>query len=59
MSETKILIESLSVKQALKYLLLKEKHRHIQDILAIDVDLRKLKDVEIPEGIDLDVWIEV
>ena len=58
MSESKVLIESLSVKQALKYLLLKEKHRHIDDILKIDEDLRKLKDVEIPD-IDMDVWIEI
>jgi hypothetical protein len=59
MSEQRILIEALSVKQALKFFLLKEKSRHVQDILKIDEDLRRLKEVQIPEDIELDTWIEV
>ena len=59
MENQKILIESLSVRQALKFFLLKEKSRHVQDILKIDEDLRKLKDVEIPEDIELDLWVEI
>ena len=59
MENQKILIESLSVRQALKFFLLKEKSRHVQDILKIDDDLRRLKNVEIPEDIELDTWIEI
>jgi hypothetical protein len=57
--ETIIILESLNFKQALKYLLQKEKHRHVLDILKMDETLRKLKDVELPEDLDLDLWIDV
>jgi hypothetical protein len=55
---TKIIIESLSVRQALKYFILKERERHVQDIIKCDEDLKKLKDVELPK-INLNTWIDV
>ena len=59
MENQKVLIESLSVKQALKFFIMKERHRHIIDIINCNEDLNKLKDVEMPEGLDLDTWIEI
>jgi hypothetical protein len=47
----KILFESLSLRQAAKWLLIHEKRRHQQDIAAINHDLRKLDDVELPPSI--------
>jgi hypothetical protein len=55
---TKIILESLSFKQALKYLLIKERYRHELDIQAINIDLNKLNDVELPE-LPMDLWIDV
>lgn len=46
---THIKFNSLSTRQAAKWLLLHERERHVQDITAIDNDLAKLDDVEIPE----------
>ncbi|MEN6423661.1 MAG: hypothetical protein ABFD76_17110 [Smithella sp.] len=43
-----IKFNSLTTRQAAKWLLIHERERHIQDILAIDEDIHKLKDVEIP-----------
>jgi hypothetical protein len=59
MTELKILIESLSVKQALKFFLLKEKSRHVEDILKIDADLRKMKHIELPEDLNFKCWVGV
>jgi hypothetical protein len=56
--DLKILLESLSFKQALKYLLIKERYRHELDIQAINIDLNKLNDVELPE-LPMDLWIDV
>jgi len=43
-----IQFNSLSVRQAAKWLLLHERERHVQDIMAINEDLKKLNDVELP-----------
>lgn len=56
--EIKIKLESLSFRQALKYLLLKQNYRHELDILKGMDDLDKLKDVELPEGLPFNLWIE-
>lgn len=45
----KIKFESLALRQACKWLLIHEKRRHQQDIAAINRDLKKLEDVELPE----------
>lgn len=39
---------ALSVRQAAKWLLTHEKRRHQQDIDAINNDLKKLEDVDLP-----------
>jgi len=41
----------MSTRQAVKWFLLHERERHVDDILAIDRDLKKLKDVELPQDI--------
>lgn len=45
----KIKFESLTLRQSAKWLLIHEKRRHQQDINAINQDLKKLADVELPE----------
>jgi len=42
---------SLNFRQAAKWLLIHERERHIQDVLAIDADVLKLRDVEIPDDL--------
>jgi hypothetical protein len=44
----KIKFESLTLRQSAKWLLIHEKRRHQQDISAINHDLKKLEDVELP-----------
>ncbi len=46
-----IKFNSMSTRQAVKWFLLHERERHVDDILAIDRDLKKLKDVELPPDI--------
>jgi len=46
-----IKFNSMTTRQAAKWLLLHERERHVQDILAIDDDLKKVRDVEIPPDI--------
>ncbi len=46
-----IKLNSLSTRQAAKWLLIHEKRRHQQDIAAINRDLKKLEDVELPEDL--------
>jgi hypothetical protein len=46
-----IKFNSMSTRQAVKWFLLHERERHVDDILAIDRDLKKLKDVELPQDI--------
>jgi hypothetical protein len=47
----KILFESLTLRQAAKWLLIHEKRRHQQDIAAINQDLKTLVDVELPDDL--------
>ena len=44
-----IIINSLSFKQAAKWILIHERRRHLIDIAGCDIDLENLKDVEIPK----------
>ena len=46
-----IKFNSLSTRQAAKWFLLHERERHVEDILEIDRDLKKLADVELPPDI--------
>lgn len=63
MSDLKLRIESLSFDQALMFIWVHERRRHLKDIEAIDRDLKKLADrgVRIPEfkPEEFDLWIEV
>jgi len=49
MDTYKIAFESLNLRQAAKWFLTREKRRHQQDISAINRDLKKLADVDLPE----------
>lgn len=51
MSNPTILINSLSFKQAMKFIWLHEKERHQQDIDGINKDLQALADIELPDEI--------
>jgi hypothetical protein len=44
-------LTSLSELQAAKWFFLHERRRHIEDVLDIDKDLAKLKDVELPQDV--------
>lgn len=57
--DQKLVIESLSVMQALKFFLLRERRRHQEDIDNITNDLKLLEGVELPEELDLDVWVVI
>jgi hypothetical protein len=56
-----ITVNSLPALKAMKFWLLREKHRHEQDIKAIEIDLEKLSDVALPEIVmeQLDCWFEI
>ena len=56
-----ITVNSLPAKQAMKFWLLREKHRHEKDIENINADLEKLADIKIPEELmgQLDCWYEI
>jgi hypothetical protein len=58
MSKYQITADTLEFKQAMKWLLMHEKARHIKDILTINKDLKKLKDVELPD-LPLDIWVNI
>ena len=45
-------INSLSFKQAVKFIFIHEKRRHEQDIESIDRDLLALQDVELPSDVE-------
>jgi len=49
--DTQIQFETLTLRQAAKWLLIHEKHRHQNDIIAMNHDLRNLSDVEVPAGL--------
>lgn len=54
----KIHINSASTLEAFKFFLIRERHRHMQDICQIDLDLEKLYDIDdVTDG--LDDWIEI
>lgn len=52
-------VNSLSALQAMKFWLLRERHRHEQDIDQINDDLLKLHDIKVPMTLDLDAFYEV
>jgi hypothetical protein len=56
-----ITVNSLSALQAMKFWLLREKHRHEQDIVNIENDLAKLTEIGLPEEVmgQLDCWYEI
>lgn len=55
----KLVIESLSFRQAMKWWAYHELLRHNDDIRQIRSDIRKLADVEMPKGIEYEVWVDV
>ena len=55
----KIIIESLSFKQAMKWWAVHELMRHEDDKRNIRSDLRKLCDVRMPEGIEYGTWVDI
>lgn len=55
----KLVIESLSFKQAMKWWAVHELMRHEDDKRQIRSDLRKLSDVRMPEGIEYSTWVDV
>jgi len=55
----KLVIESLSFKQAMKLWQIHELIRHEDDKRSIRNDLRKLADVEMPKGVDYKAWFDV
>jgi hypothetical protein len=59
MRTKKINVNSLSALQAMKFWLLRERHRHEQDIDAINQDLIKLHNIKVPMTLDLDAFYEV
>ena len=55
----KLVLESLSFKQAMKWWAIHELMRHEDDKRNIRNDLRKLCDVKMPEGIEYDICVDV
>lgn len=55
----KCMIDSLSFKQAMKWWAYHELLRHNDDIRQIRSDIRKLADVEMPKGVDLECWVDI
>jgi hypothetical protein len=47
-SKDEIQLDCLDELQAAKWFLLREKSRHFEDIVQIDKDLYKLRDIELP-----------
>ena len=52
LSEKTILINSLSFRQAVRWIFIHEKRRHQSDIDAINHDLASLRDVKLPQEAD-------
>jgi len=50
--QIKIAFETLTLRQAAKWLLQHEYDRHIDDLISIRKDLDKLEDVEIPKELE-------
>jgi hypothetical protein len=55
----KLIIESLSFKQAMKWWSYHELMRHEDDKRSIRKDIAKLIDVEMPRGIEYGCWVDV
>jgi hypothetical protein len=55
----KLIIESLSFRQAMKWWAYHEILRHNDDIRNIRDDIRKLATVEMPKGIDYAAWVDI
>lgn len=55
----KLVIESLTFKQAMKLWQIHELIRHEDDKRNIRRDLKKLADVEMPQGVDYRAWFDV
>lgn len=55
----KVSVNSLEVLQAMKFWLIRERYRHEQDIKAINKDLEKVNNIELPPGLRLDAWYEI
>lgn len=55
----KLVIESLTFKQAMKLWQIHELIRHEDDKRNIRRDLKKLADVEMPKGVDYRAWFDV
>ncbi len=55
----KLVIESLSFKQAMKLWQIHELIRHEDDKKSIRRALRKLANVEMPKGVDYTAWFDV
>lgn len=55
----KLVIESLTFKQAMKLWQIHELIRHEDDKKSIRRDLKKLADVEMPKGVDYRAWFDV
>jgi len=55
----KLVIESLSFKQAMKWWSYHELMRHEDDKRSIRKDIAKLADVAMPKGIDFEAWVDV
>lgn len=55
----RLVIESLSFKQAMKLWQIHELIRHEEDKRSIRRDLKKLSDVPMPPGVDYRAWLDV
>lgn len=51
LAQTRMNINSLSFRQAAKWIFIHEQRRHQQDIDGIEKDLKALEDVELPEDV--------
>ena len=54
-----ILLNNLEGLQFMKYWLLHEKARHMKDIMAINKDLAKLEDIEMPDGMEYVLFVDI
>ena len=57
-SKHQIVANTMEFKQAMKWVLLHEKSRHMDDIRKINADLEKLQDIVLPE-LPYGLWVEV
>jgi hypothetical protein len=56
--KVKTYINQAPVLEAFKFFLIKERYRHMQDIIQIDEDLAKMDDIPICAD-NVDGWIEI